>query len=94
MVIRETIRDALSITIVFSSATPSTLQQVVVVIRINLLVCFMRHLNYVRQIGYLFFTDSNSQAGRVYDANGLSPTIVCNGGGHKQPKVIVVNETD
>ena len=50
--------------------------------------------NYVRQIGYLFFTDSNSQAGRIYDANGLSPTIVCNGVGHKQPKVIVVNETD
>lgn len=54
----------------------------------------MRLFDKVIQIGCLYFTDSNSQAGRVYDAKGLSPTIVCNGGGHKQPKVIVTYETD
>lgn len=54
----------------------------------------MKPVDKVIQIGYLFFTESNSQAGRVYDTNGLSPTIVCNGGGHKQPKIIVVYETD
>lgn len=46
------------------------------------------------QIGYLFFTDSNSQAGRVYDRYGISPTIDCGKGGNRQPKVSVVYETN
>ena len=54
----------------------------------------MKPIDRVIQIGYLYFTVSNSQAGRVYDVKGLSPTIVCNGGGHKQPKVIVAYETE
>lgn len=54
----------------------------------------MRHYDHIIQIGYLYFTDSNSQAGRVYDVKGISPTIVCNDGGHKQAKIIVTYETD
>lgn len=61
---------------------------------ISLSGCFMRHYDHIIQIGYLYFTDSNSQAGRVYDVKGISPTIVCNDGGHKQAKIIVTYETD
>lgn len=94
MVIQETIKVKSSTITRFLSVIPSILLLVAVVTQISLSVCFMKPIDKVIQIGYLFFTESNSQAGRVYDAKGLSPTIVCNGGGHKQPKVIVTYETD
>lgn len=45
----------------------------------------------VLQIGNIFNTDSfggNPQAGRVYDAKGLSPCLNTMGGGERQPKVL------
>ncbi|MFD2305132.1 DNA (cytosine-5-)-methyltransferase [Enterococcus termitis] len=44
------------------------------------------------QVGQLFQTDSfggNPQAGRVYDAEGVSPTLNTMQGGNRQPKVIL-----
>ena len=54
----------------------------------------MKRIDKVIQIGYLFFSDSNSQAGRVYDKCGISPTLDSHKGGHKQPKIVVAYETD
>lgn len=54
----------------------------------------MRPSERVIQIGYLYFSESNSQAGRVYDKCGVSPTIDCAGGGNRQPKIVVVHEKD
>ena len=45
----------------------------------------------VLQIGNIIETDSfggNPQAGRVYDAKGLSPCLNTMGGGNRQPKVL------
>lgn len=54
----------------------------------------MKRFDRVRQIGYLYFSPSNSQAGRVYDKYGISPTLDCSsGGGHRQPKITVAYET-
>lgn len=47
----------------------------------------------VLQIGNIFNTDSfgrNPQAGRVYDAKGLSPCLNTMEGGERQPKVIEI----
>jgi len=54
----------------------------------------MKPINRVIQIGYLYFTASNSQAGRVYDKCGISPTLDCGGGGNRQPQIIVTYETN
>ena len=52
----------------------------------------MKRSDKVVQIGYLYFNDSNSQAGRIYDKYGISPTLDSHRGGHKQPKIVVVYE--
>lgn len=47
--------------------------------------------NLILQIGNIFNTDSfggNPQAGRVYDAKGLSPCLNTMEGGERQPKVL------
>lgn len=40
----------------------------------------------VRQIGQIY-ADNNPQAGRVYDSDGISPTVDTMTGGNRQPKV-------
>ena len=45
----------------------------------------------VKQVGNLIDTDSfggNLHRGRVYDPEGLSPCLTCNGGGNLEPKII------
>lgn len=42
----------------------------------------------VKQIGNCCHAKGNPQSGRVYDVNGISPTLNCMSGGHKQPFVI------
>ena len=45
----------------------------------------------IKQVGNLLNTTSfggNPQRGRVYSADGVSPTLTCSGGGNMQPKVI------
>lgn len=47
--------------------------------------------NLVLQIGNIFDTEffgGNPQAGRIYDAKGLSPCLDTMGGGNRQPKVL------
>lgn len=54
----------------------------------------MKPIERVIQIGYLNFSDSNSQSGRVYAKEGISPTLDCCDGGNRQPKIVVVYEKD
>lgn len=54
----------------------------------------MKRCNQVRQIGYLYLSESNSQAGRVYDKYGISPTIDSGCGCNRQPKIIIAYDTD
>lgn len=42
----------------------------------------------VLEIGNIYDNNNNSQAGRVYDAKGLSPCLDTMGGGNRQPKVL------
>ena len=45
----------------------------------------------IKQVGNLLNTTSfggNPQRGRVYSADGVSPTLTCSGGGGAQPKII------
>lgn len=45
----------------------------------------------IKQVGNLLNTTSfggNPQRGRVYSADGVSPTLTCSGGGGTQPKII------
>ena len=49
-------------------------------------------MNVIKQIGNLIenTTRNNPEVGRVYDTDGISPTLTnMAGGGHRQPKVIV-----
>ena len=49
-------------------------------------------MNVIKQIGNLIenTTRNNPEVGRVYDTDGISPTLPNGaGGGHRQPKVIV-----
>lgn len=51
----------------------------------------------VMQVGNLYpDTDNfkNRTAGRVYSADGLSPTIDCCGGGHREPKILTPRRTE
>lgn len=43
----------------------------------------------VKQIGQIYPNKHNSQAGRIYDKEGISPTLDVAAGGNRQPKVIV-----
>lgn len=43
----------------------------------------------VKQIGQIYDNPHNSQAGRIYDKEGISPTLDVMGGGNRQPKVVV-----
>ena len=42
---------------------------------------------YVRQIGQLYDIKSNPQSGRIYDVNGICPTMDTCSGGNRMPKV-------
>lgn len=37
-------------------------------------------------------TRSNPNQGRVYDPNGISPTLSCMGGGNLEPHIIIYND--
>lgn len=43
---------------------------------------------HVVQIGQMYDNPHNSQAGRIYDQDGVSPTLDVMGGGNRQPKII------
>ncbi len=43
----------------------------------------------VKQIGQIYPNKHNSQAGRIYDKDGISPTLDIAAGGNRQPKVVV-----
>lgn len=45
------------------------------------------------QVGQLYDNPHNSQAGRVYDPDGISPTLDTVGGGNRMPKVLVSEAT-
>ena len=45
------------------------------------------------QIGQMYPNSGNPQAGRVYDANGISPTMDTCSGGNRMPKVMVREAT-
>lgn len=45
--------------------------------------------NSIRCIGNIYPNTKNSQAGRIYDDNGISPTLDVLSGGNKMPKIIV-----
>jgi DNA (cytosine-5)-methyltransferase 1 len=47
----------------------------------------------VMQIGQMYDNPHNSQAGRIYDAGGISPTLDVMAGGNRQPKVLVSKAT-
>lgn len=44
---------------------------------------------HIKQVGQIYDNPHNSQAGRVYDVDGLAPTLDVAEGGNRQPKVIV-----
>lgn len=48
----------------------------------------------LRQVGQIYGTERepNPQAGRVYDSNGISPTMDSCNGGNRQPKIEVLNK--
>lgn len=80
MVIRETIRDALSITIVFLSATPFTVQRVAVEIQTNSQYWYMRHNKVNRLFNVFDKRYGTGFAGNVWDSNGVAPTLTTMGG--------------
>lgn len=41
----------------------------------------------VKQIGQMYDNPHNSQAGRIYDKDGISPTLDVAAGGNRQPKI-------
>lgn len=43
----------------------------------------------LKQVGQMYPNSGNPQAGRVYDAEGISPTMDTCGGGNRMPKVVV-----
>lgn len=43
----------------------------------------------IRQIGQMYPNSGNPQAGRIYDADGISPTMDTCSGGNRMPKVLV-----
>ncbi len=49
----------------------------------------MKRIDKIKQIGNIFLSQSNSQAGRVYDKYGICPTLDCSngGGGIGNPKL-------
>ena len=47
----------------------------------------------LRQVGQLYPNSGNPQAGRVYDADGLCPTIDTCDGGNRMPKVAICEAT-
>ena len=49
----------------------------------------------LKQIGQLYGTERepNPQAGRIYDASGISPTLDTCQGGCRMPKIMVKNAT-
>ena len=46
----------------------------------------------LHQIGQIYPNSGNPQAGRVYDAEGISPTMDTCSGGNRMPKVVVREE--
>ena len=47
----------------------------------------------IQQVGQMYPNSGNPQAGRVYDADGISPTMDTCSGGNRMPKVIVREAT-
>lgn len=43
--------------------------------------------NFIKQVGQIYPNSGNPQAGRVYDANGISPAMDTCQGGNRMPKV-------
>ena len=43
----------------------------------------------IKQVGQLYPNSGNPQAGRVYDADGISPTMDTCSGGNRMPKVLI-----
>ena len=56
----------------------------------------MKRSDCILQIGNFAERDSgfsNPQIGRVYSVYGICPTITTMGGGSREPKVLLINET-
>lgn len=47
----------------------------------------------IRQVGQMYPNSGNPQAGRIYDADGISPTMDTCSGGNRMPKVLVREAT-
>lgn len=43
----------------------------------------------IKQVGQLYPNSGNPQAGRVYDADGISPTMDTCSGGNRMPKILI-----
>jgi DNA (cytosine-5)-methyltransferase 1 len=44
--------------------------------------------NYIKQVGQMYPNSGNPQAGRVYDADGISPAMDTCSGGNRMPKIV------
>jgi DNA (cytosine-5)-methyltransferase 1 len=47
--------------------------------------------NYIKQVGQMYPNSGNPQAGRVYDATGISPAMDTCSGGNRMPKIVEPN---
>jgi DNA (cytosine-5)-methyltransferase 1 len=47
--------------------------------------------NYIKQVGQMYPNSGNPQAGRVYDATGISPAMDTCAGGNRMPKIVEPN---
>lgn len=52
-----------------------------------------REANELHQVAQIYPDSGNPQAGRIYDANGISPTMDTCSGGNRMPKVLVKQAT-
>lgn len=43
----------------------------------------------IKQVGQIYPNSGNPQAGRIYDPNGISPTLDTCAGGNRMPKIVV-----
>lgn len=53
---------------------------------------FLKESAEIKQVGQMYPNSGNPQAGRIYDADGISPTMDTCSGGNRMPKVVVVGK--
>ena len=67
---------------------PKTADDIANCLRANASLCPTDNSIALRQVAQLYPNSGNPQAGRIYDADGISPTMDSCSGGNRMPKII------